>query len=66
MTTCCPPTDAQLLEVCLYPLAASTSAEETSGLLQRALLEIAHDALGVFCAVQCFYIEILAEDARQV
>ncbi|MGN6528846.1 MAG: hypothetical protein ACTHL8_20830 [Burkholderiaceae bacterium] len=58
------PTDhAQLLEAGLYPLVPTPLRPEVlSNLLQQALLDIAVDARGVFCAVQCFYLEVVDED----
>ena len=60
------PTDhVQLLKHGVHPLVARTGATEVGNMLEDALLRIASDALGVFCAVQCFYVEVLAEDASE-
>ncbi len=57
------PTDhAELLEHGIFPLAESLGAETVSYLLQHALIDACTDALGVFCAHQCYYIQVLKED----
>lgn len=57
------PTDhAELLEQGIFPLAESLGAQKVSYLLQQALIDVCTDALGVFCAHQCYYIQVLKED----
>ena len=60
------PTDhAELLEKGIYPLVAQYGADFVRNKLEEALSAICVDALGVFCAHQCFYIEIVYErDSR--
>ena len=56
------PTDhAELLCKGLYPLAAAYGADRIGGKLEEALAAICIDALGVYCAHQCFYIQIMNE-----
>lgn len=56
------PTDhAELLEFGLYPLARDIGADVVRGELERGLRAICSDALGVYCAHQCFYIELVYE-----
>lgn len=56
------PTDhAELLEFGLYPLAREIGADVVRGELERGLRSICSDALGVYCAHQCFYIELVYE-----
>lgn len=59
------PTDhEELLERAIYPLAQQHDIGFIRGELERSIQEISIDALGIFCAVQCFYIQIVKEDAR--
>jgi hypothetical protein len=56
------PTDhAQLLKVWLYPLANKLGTSEVSRALHQALIAACHDSLGVFCAHQCFYVQVVNE-----
>ena len=36
-----------------------------SGLFEKELLNITYDALGLYCAIQCFYIQVLNEDDKK-
>ncbi len=59
------PTDHdELLERAIYPLAQQHGMDKIQGELENAIQEICFDALGVFCAIQCFYIQIVREDAQ--
>jgi hypothetical protein len=56
------PTDhAELLERDLYPLAQMYGVNYVQEQLEQALRDICTEALGVFCAHQCFYIEMVKE-----
>ncbi len=56
------PTDHdEFLERGLYPLVKEYGANHIQVELEDALRDICIDALGVFCAHQCFYIEIVKE-----
>jgi hypothetical protein len=56
------PTDhAELLERGLYPVTRILGASHVQTELEVALRNICRDALGVYCAHQCFYIQILHE-----
>lgn len=56
------PTDhAELLAKGLYPLVAQYGADFVRAELEHALGAICVDALGVFCAHQCYYIQIVNE-----
>lgn len=56
------PTDhVQLLDEALYPLAAQFGAALVGQRLEAALAAVCVDALGVFCAHQCYYIQIVNE-----
>jgi len=56
------PTDhAELLKVWLYPLAHKLGTSEVSRALHQALIAACHDSLGVFCAHQCFYVQVVNE-----
>jgi hypothetical protein len=56
------PTDhAELLDHAIYPLARQHGISFIQEKLERALIEACSDALGVFCAIQCFYLEIRRE-----
>lgn len=56
------PTDHdELLTRGLYPLVTRHGIAYIQTELERALREICNDALGVFCAHQCFYIEMVKE-----
>jgi|GEM_PF-3590053 len=56
------PTDHdELLERGLYPLAQTYGVNRIQAELEQALRDICTDALGVFCAHQCFYIEMVKE-----
>jgi len=56
------PTDhAELLKVWLYPLANKLGTSEVSRALPQALIAACHDSLGVFCAHQCFYVQVVNE-----
>jgi len=56
------PTDhAELLERSIYPLAAALGAPRVASELERAIAEACRDALGVYCAHQCFYIQLVNE-----
>lgn len=58
------PTDhAELLEFGLYPIARELGASFIQGELEKGLRAICVDALGVFCAHQCFYVELVNEKA---
>ena len=58
------PTDhAELLETALYPLALAHGVSHIQAKLELALREACTDARGVFCAHQCFYIELVNERA---
>lgn len=58
------PTDhAELLSKGLYPLTAEYGTDFIRTALEEALSAICVDALGVFCAHQCFYIQIVNERA---
>lgn len=58
------PTDhAELLDKGLYPLLDQYGADVIGSRLEHALAAICSDALGVFCAHQCFYIQIVNERA---
>ena len=57
------PTDHdQLLEKGIYPLIAQFGKEFLEQELEKTLVAICHDALGVFCAHQCYYLETLREE----
>jgi len=57
------PTDHdELLTKALYPLAIAHGKDFIQTELEQALRDICGDALGVFCAHQCFYIEIVKEN----
>lgn len=56
------PTDhAELLKAWLYPLANILGPHEVNKALHQALIESCHDSLGVFCAHQCFYVQLVNE-----
>lgn len=58
------PTDhAELLEFGLYPIARELGASFIQGELENGLRAICVDALGVFCAHQCFYVGLVHEKA---
>ncbi len=58
------PTDhCELLEQALYQLASEHGVAYIQGELEAALRGMCTDALGVFCAHQCFYVEIINERA---
>lgn len=56
------PTDhVEFLEKGLYPLVHELTASDVQIALEFALQDACSDALGVFCAHQCFYVEIVKE-----
>jgi hypothetical protein len=56
------PTDhVEFLERGLYPLVRELGANEIQTQLDSSLREVCSDALGVFCAHQCFYVELVKE-----
>ncbi len=61
------PTDHnELLANALYPLAKDYNAVFISRELDLAIRVAASaDALGLYCAIQCFYMQILSEDAGE-
>lgn len=60
------PTDhAELLEKGLYPNVPLLGVDVVTDSLNEALAAICTDALGVFCAHQCFYIEIVKEQSNK-
>ena len=60
------PTDHdELLAKCIYPLVAQYDERFITLNLEAALVEICVDALGVFCAHQCFYLEVLRESSNE-
>ncbi len=60
------PTDhSELLEKGIYPLIQQHSVELIGLSLEEAIKTICFDALGVFCAHQCFYIEIIKEHSNK-
>lgn len=59
------PTDHdELLKRIVYPLAGLDGKFLAQLELQKALQKICRDPLGIFCAIQCYYIEIVNEDAH--
>lgn len=59
------PTDhEELLERGIYPLIQQCGVNFIIRKLEEALRQSCTDALGVFCAHQCFYIELIKEDAN--
>jgi hypothetical protein len=59
------PTDhVELLEKAIYPLAKHYGEKYIQEKLEESIKEISIDALGIFCAIQCYYMEILSEDAH--
>jgi hypothetical protein len=59
------PTDhEELLEHGIYPLIQQCGVNFIIMRLEEALRQSCTDALGVFCAHQCFYIELVKEDAN--
>ena len=60
------PTDhGELLGKAIYPLCAQLGIQTVQHHLEEALREAASDALGVFCAVQCYYVQIVSERAGE-
>lgn len=60
------PTDHdELLVRGIYPLTQQCGVNFIVAKLEEALRQICTDALGVFCAHQCFYIELIKEDANE-
>lgn len=60
------PTDhEQLLTCAIYPLAKKYGELKIQKILEESLKEIAIDALGLFCAIQCFYIQIIKERSKK-
>jgi hypothetical protein len=60
------PTDHnELLDRCIYPLVQQHGVDFIRSSLECAIKDICSDALGVFCAHQCFYIEIIKEHAKE-
>lgn len=60
------PTDHdELLSKGIYPLVPLHGPGVIINSVEEALVAICHDALGVFCAHQCYYIEIIREHGRQ-
>lgn len=56
------PTDHdEFLERGLYPLARVHGTSYIESELEQALQDACSDALGVFCAHQCFYVEMVKE-----
>ncbi|QDQ25171.1 hypothetical protein FNU76_01690 [Chitinimonas arctica] len=56
------PTDhCELLKHALYPLAHEYGITYIQDKFEKALQDMCTDALGVFCAHQCFYIEMINE-----
>jgi hypothetical protein len=56
------PTDhVELLKNALYPLVIEYGKDKIQAELESSLREICSDTLGIFCAHQCFYIEIVEE-----
>jgi hypothetical protein len=59
------PTDhSELLASGIYPLTIQHGPNRIRLELEGALHEISYDALGVFCAIQCFYLQVVKEDAK--
>lgn len=58
------PTDHdELLSCAIYPLAQQYGVDLIRRELERAIQDISIDAMGLFCAIQCFYIQIVREDS---
>lgn len=55
----------QLLTCAIYPLAKKYGELKIQKILEESLKEIAIDALGLFCAIQCFYIQIIKERSKK-
>ncbi len=59
------PTDfCELLEKGIYPLVQQYGVNFIQSSLEDAIKAICFDALGVFCAYKCFYVEIISEHAK--
>ena len=56
------PTDHnELLSKAIYPLCGNLGVEDVLRALERGLRDAASDALGVYCAVQCYYLQVVSE-----
>lgn len=57
------PTDHnELLVKAIYPIAEKYNAKFVERELDLALRVAASDALGIFCAIQCYYMQVVNED----
>ncbi|WP_164462527.1 MULTISPECIES: hypothetical protein [Burkholderia] len=58
------PTDhAEFLERALYPLSRTEGVDLVQRELEHALQATCNDPLGVFCAIQCFYMALMDEQS---
>jgi hypothetical protein len=52
------PTDHnELLSKAIYPLCGNMGVEYVMSALENGLRDVCSDAIGVYCAVQCYYIQ---------
>jgi hypothetical protein len=57
------PTDHnEFLSKAIYPLCGEMGVEYMLRALEHALRDAASDAIGIYCAIQCYYIQIMSEN----
>jgi hypothetical protein len=57
------PTDHnEFLSNAIYPLCADIGVDYILRALENGLKDAASDAIGVYCAVQCYYIQVISEN----
>ncbi|QDQ25173.1 hypothetical protein FNU76_01700 [Chitinimonas arctica] len=60
------PTDHnEFLAKGIYPLCNELGNDNIRHCLETGLMDAASDALGVYCAVQCYYIQIISEREKE-
>jgi hypothetical protein len=60
------PTDHnELLSKGIYPLCNEMRADLVLQALESGLRDSATDAIGVYCSIQCYYIQIISENAGE-
>ena len=60
------PTDHnELLAKAIYPLCSELGVDNVLHALESGLRDAASDAVGVYCAIQCYYVQIISERAKE-
>jgi hypothetical protein len=57
----CPTDHYEMLKSCVYTANSTNDSTSVGPHLECALVSACSDALGVFCAIQCYYSQVVAE-----